>query len=465
MSHEAPDLLRKKLRILLIVSLFPPDQHVASLRWARLGRVLSERGYEFDVVTGDNAQLGVPQDTVPVFQPNSVTRIKYPLNPITVVVMLKKRLGTGRQPASALRGVGFVSPPAPRASNRFRKQLSRLRKFLLALSVFPSFSAKWGKRAAVVGAALVKKRKIDVVIASHPYMGCLRAGCAIAKRTGVPWIADLRDPWANDHQSLFLRRPLLHRLLRRMERRMLATAAAVVTINRQLGQLLCVESDRVTIIPNSFDPVEAPTRRSSDSPPGEMINIAYTGTLLESLQYRVMIDSLAQCGAEGVSLPLKIHYYGASAALLFSAAREAGLSLDHFHDHGFVSHQETLRVLTEADLLLLFGWRGQSGECVVTGKVLDYLCSGTPIVAVGATPETAMAAMIEETGGGSALSTVEETTRFLKELSADRDTVLAGLRSMRREDAVQRYWTTHTASQFEMLIDSVLRLQEGAAPE
>lgn len=465
MTEESPGLLGKKRRILLIVSLFPPDQHVASLRWARLGRVLSERGYEFDIVAGDNARLGVAQSDVSVFECNSLIRVKYPLNPTTLVVMLKKRLGTLQPPAAALRSVDFISPPGSRASNGLRKKLRRLRKFLLTLSVFPSFSAGWGRRAKTAGAALIKKRDIDLVIASHPYVGCLYAGRAIAEEAAIPWIADLRDPWANDHQSLFLRTPILHRVLQRMERRILASAAAVVTINRQLGKLLCVEGGRVTIIPNSFDPAEAPSPKTPGSRLSNIVNIVYTGTLLEKLQYQILIDAFVQNIAEGVTLPVRIHYYGASSALLFSAARRSGLSLDYFEDHGLVSHQDVLKVMSEADLLVLFGWRGQSGECVVTGKIFDYLCSKTPIIAVGAASGTAMSDVFQETGGGKALSSVEDTIRFLKELTADPEAVLAEVRSTRNEEAIQRYWTTYTASQFEMLIEFVLRQKKHSIPE
>ena len=65
----------------------------------------------------------------------------------------------------------------------------------------------------------------------------------------------------------------------------------------------------------------------------------------------------------------------------------------------YVPHDEAVRHMRRAAMLLLSIPRVPDAEGIVTGKVFEYVASGRPVLGVGPLPGDA-AALLEETGAG-----------------------------------------------------------------
>lgn len=319
---------------------------------------------------------------------------------------------------------------------------------------FPHDSWAWGNRVADYGQGIVSSANIQVIIATHPFLGTLRGASLLAERSGLPWIADMRDPLHNDPQ---LRCDWIRKRLLPLEQAILQKAASVVTINRCLAGMLATSKD-VQIIPNCYDdPLTRTHSVKSDLSNSAPLEIAYTGAIFDNHRYRELFDSLlAMPHRRGTEALLRFSYYGRSydrLAPYVDRLKAKGIELTNC---GFVSAQECLQAQARSDLLLVFGWRGIGCQCVMTGKVFDYLAAGQPIIAV-TERSTALAELIDRTGAGIVLDSGEETQRFFSNLRQSKVSELHRLEQGRKPHVIREYSATETAHKYEELLRSVVK--------
>ncbi|MEK6650750.1 MAG: glycosyl transferase family 1, partial [Bacteroidota bacterium] len=70
---------------------------------------------------------------------------------------------------------------------------------------------------------------------------------------------------------------------------------------------------------------------------------------------------------------------------------------------GYVPHQESVRQLLLADMLLLVVDESKDSRAIVPGKVFEYLGARRPILAL-TDPEGAAAAIVRDTGSGTVVA-------------------------------------------------------------
>jgi hypothetical protein len=235
------------------------------------------------------------------------------------------------------------------------------------------------------------------------------AATAVAARLGIPWIADLQDPWALDEVRVHITR--IHTAQDRWRmRRGLRSAAAMVmntgeaarAVARELPELA---GQRVHTIPNGFD-----SREWSGPPPERSdgaLRIVHTGTLHTAIglahrrsakAHRVLGGRLAKVDmltrshvflvealdgliADRPELAGRIELH--LAGLLSDADLEAVAGRAYVRPRGFLSHADTVELIRSADLLFLpmhdlpLGTPARIVPC----KTYEYLASERPVLA------------------------------------------------------------------------------------
>jgi glycosyltransferase involved in cell wall biosynthesis len=233
MSAAAP-------RRLLVVS-HRPLEAGGTTRWRHLARALPEHGWEVRAVTA----------------PGGLTTDQTSTDPRVARLSELRARVMGR--------VGALARPAFRHLLGFQPE------------AFPP-NALWsltGRRA--VRAALAEVRPHAVVATSPPPAALFAAAGSVP--AGLPWIADLRDPWAGS--------PFYDaggQVLTRIERRALARAAAVVAVTPpMLAELRARHpdlADRMRLLPNGYDPILLTDRpAAAPSFAGRRVTLIHPGTL------------------------------------------------------------------------------------------------------------------------------------------------------------------------------------------
>ena len=65
--------------------------------------------------------------------------------------------------------------------------------------LIPDDRILWALRAALAARALIREHAIRVIYTTSPPHSTQIAGLILKRMTGLPWVADFRDPWTRDY--------------------------------------------------------------------------------------------------------------------------------------------------------------------------------------------------------------------------------------------------------------------------
>jgi len=120
----------------------------------------------------------------------------------------------------------------------------------------PDAHALWGIRAFRAGRAIARQQPVDAVVSSSLPGTAAIVGAALAKRIGVPHVADFRDPWSFNPYYVWPSR-LHQRFDALLERRVLRNASAIVCVSADMADALAARNPRVAsrihVVPNGVE--------------------------------------------------------------------------------------------------------------------------------------------------------------------------------------------------------------------
>jgi glycosyltransferase involved in cell wall biosynthesis len=135
--------------------------------------------------------------------------------------------------------------------------LERVRLARLATTFrVPDAHALWGVRAFRAGLAIARQRPVAAVVSSSLPGSAALVGASLAKRLGVPHVADFRDPWSFNPYYVWPSR-LHQRLDALLERRVLRDAAAIVCVSSDMADALAARNpdaaSKIHVVPNGVE--------------------------------------------------------------------------------------------------------------------------------------------------------------------------------------------------------------------
>jgi hypothetical protein len=126
---------------------------------------------------------------------------------------------------------------ASKKSYRYVRPFLRfLYKYYLELVQYPDAEKGWKSFAVKAGNELLQSEDIDVMISSSSPVTCHIIAKELKSRHNIPWVADLRDLWTQNHDYPY---SSLRKLLEtRLERKTLSAADALVTVSQPWAKKL-----------------------------------------------------------------------------------------------------------------------------------------------------------------------------------------------------------------------------------
>jgi glycosyltransferase involved in cell wall biosynthesis len=365
------------VRILAIVYCFPPLLVPAALCYLKLVLGLRARGAEVEVLAIDPRSFLAPGAGLE--DPAIMRVIPDDLVQLTV-----------------------WSPEANRVVRVFKRLL---RTTPLGMRFFEPKKREW------VAPALRRLNRVDlgrydiVLTCSQPHTNHL-VGLRLKERERIPWIAYFSDPWSRNPYARFANQRVAdyHRSL---ETKVLATADRVLFTSDEMLRLAAEDhaaelKGKAGVLPHSFVPQwYGPARESSQSSgrPGPM-RVLHTGHFYGPRSPAPLLRALSRLQQRRDLVGrLEIDSYGSFP----DRDREdlARNGLDRVvRVHPVIPYLDSLELMRQHDLLLLVDAKlTQTAESVfLPSKLVDYLGSGTPVMAVTPVPGTT-ARVVAETGG------------------------------------------------------------------
>jgi glycosyltransferase involved in cell wall biosynthesis len=381
------------MRLLLVSFAFPPFNSIGGLRVGKTAKYLLHRGHDVRVLTA--ADQPFPKTLALEVPAENVVYSRY--------------LNVRKPIEGALAERGDTT-----ASHRKAEREAPLRKlfgFLIRTFIyFPDANIGWVPYALKDISPLLKSWRPDLILASSPPPSGLLVARRLARKLNVPWVADLRDLWT-DHQ--YYMQPRGRKLVeQKLEHRVLSSASALVTVSEPLAETLRRKYRKPTaVVLNGFDPCDYPAQ-SRERISDERLSIVYTGVIYAGRQDpSPLFEALKLMGdkAKGV----KVVFYGLYLAVAAELVEQYGIG--HLVEvKPPVAYQESLRLQSEADLLLLLLWTDTRERGVYTGKLFEYLGARRPILALGE-KENVAAELILKRGAGVVLAGPAEIAAQLLE--------------------------------------------------
>lgn len=363
----------------------------------KLARYLPDSGWQPYVLTGTPA-WGRPIDDALLDQVAGipVKRLRSRNVSSTVARLLgplKSRSAGGPATAATVRPGPALEGPSSgvRARQPFSTRVVRRLMF--------DSASLWAAGVPAAAARLHRDIGFDAVLASGPPHSALVAGARTARRLGLPFLADVRDPWAGSPAYRWPESVRKDARSLRLQAEVMGAADQVITVSdpiasesREAGAV------SVSTIANGFDPADLPLWEPQAGP----LRIAFMGRFYDTTDPTPFLDGVAEAVSRGgIAADLHIDIIGPPSALAQQAIAARGLE-SHVTDHGFRAHADALSIVATADLGLVVLTDRPGAEAIYTGKLFEYLGIGLPIVLVGPVHGVA-AELLRESGAGVAL--------------------------------------------------------------
>jgi glycosyltransferase involved in cell wall biosynthesis len=263
----------------------------------------------------------------------------------------------------------------------------------------------WYRPGVKAGLKAIKNDPdIKLVISSGPPHTVHLIASTIVKKTGLPFVADFRDPWIFiDYYSEIKRSFLTVALDKYLEGKVLRRADAITVIGPSCRDQIVkhhkdINTQKTHIIYNGFDPDLYSDQKSA--PPKDLFILTYIGNLPFNRYTPSFYQAIADLKYEYKIEPKKfqVHFYGNVDAAVRKEI--CGFNIDDFlYFHEFVPHQRAIKAILQSHLLLLIINDTPTKKGIVPGKMFEYLATGRYILGIGPTEGDAVD-VFNETGCG-----------------------------------------------------------------
>lgn len=376
--------------VLIIAYHFPPGGGPGVQRVLKHVTYLREAGWRPIVLTVENGDFPARDESLLAKIPSDVPVHRVPIKePYT---LYRKIMGA--------KGAA-IDVNVNKTSAQRRGWKSRLAEFVRATFFIPDARVAWLLTAVKVGVRLCKEYHVDAIYSSSPPYTCALIGRAIKRRTGLPWVAGLRDPWTN-----FLTTPerwfLPAAIDRGLEHSVLREADAVECawqgiIDDAMGKYPGLDRSKFHHVPNGFDSADFP-----DVPyqRNDVFTITYTGSMYGHRNPKRFLEALEELHRQGILEPQDVRLrfvgrFGDDVKDMLAASRFA-VSVENIP---YVPHAESVAYLMRSDVLLLIVDETKESAEIVPGKVYEYLGVGRPILALAPHGSAIERLMVETQAG------------------------------------------------------------------
>jgi len=292
---------------------------------------------------------------------------------------------------------------------------------------YPAFLARpdrwmsWRFAGVAAGMRLIRHYGAQVIWSTYPIATAHVIGRVLHQRSGLPWIADFRDPMA---QEGYPPNPRLWRSFKAIEEKAVRNARFSVFTTpgaaRDYKQRYPDAADRINVIENGFDEESfagLPGTDAERSPllPGAL-TLLHSGLVYPSERDPTMLFAALKRLSESGRIrqgKFKLRFRAAGhEELLANLARENNLR-DFVEILPPIAYRPALEEMTRADGLLVL----QAANCneQIPAKLYEYLRSGRPILALtdsrGDTAATIRQAGLDTI---ASLDSIEEIQRLVE---------------------------------------------------
>ncbi len=351
-------------------------------------KYLRDFGWEPVVYTAQDAAYPITDATLAADVPDGIEVIR---GPIWEPYELYKRF-TGKGGQKEVYS-GFLS------EDKKPSLTERLSVWIRGNFFIPDARRFWIKPSIRLLREWLTQHHVDAIMSSGPPHSVHLIAQGVKQATGLPWLADFRDPWTNiDFYHQLMLTNWADRRHHRLEGEVLRQADRVVTVSwvwaKEMDHLGATDT---RVITNGYDHDDF----AEEAPPlEEKFVCSHIGYLNRDRNHGLLWEAFGELSRElpGFREQLRLRFVGKTDFIAFQQLEAQGL-MDCVERIPYVPHREVLRYTRSSQLLLLLVNHVPNVMGHIPGKTYEYIGSDRPILAIG--PEEAdFARVLRETDTG-----------------------------------------------------------------
>lgn len=377
--------------MLIVTYYWPPGSNPGVLRMLKTCKYLPEFGWQPVILTVKDGSYPSVDETLEGKVDSSVKVFKtQSWEPFRLFNFL-----TGKKGNTGTVGMANIKDS--------KGLISRLSLWVRANIFIPDARLGWVPFAYKRAKKLIEEEGIDVVFTTGPPQSTHLVGLKLKKKLGIPWVMDLRDPWTGIYYNKFLPRTRLARNKDKdLEVEAVSAADYITTVSKGLKNEFWSVNKNIELIYNGFDEDDF-----DFEPVGKLKNkfrVCFFGNLLPNQD----IDGLWK----GIKTALEAKKeLAVNFELIFvgNVHEEILVKLQKLmpgttiEKRPYMPHSEAVKMMSSVDVLLFIIPDAEDNELILTGKLFEYLASGSEILAVGPVNGNA-AEVLDKTGRGRMLA-------------------------------------------------------------
>jgi len=251
----------------------------------------------------------------------------------------------------------------------------------------PDRWASWQLSAIPTAMRLARQVPIDAIWSTYPIATAHRIGAAVSRRSRLPWVADFRDPMAQDG---YPPEPRRWRSFKRIEEVAAHRAERLVFVSQSALELYRrrypeTPAHRFALLENGYDEASFSGLPDSGSPTGPAPLLLHSGIVYpDERDPRALFQALGRLKAAGAirSGDFRLRFRApVHEDLLEELARKHSIS-DFIEICPAVSYREALSEMLRADALVIM--QGANCNEQTPAKMYEYLRARRPILPLAA---------------------------------------------------------------------------------
>ncbi len=280
-------------------------------------------------------------------------------------------------------------PPHVRVIRAFALDTQR---HLAIFGRYPSILAEpdrwqsWILGGVLAGRRIVKSWKPDVLMSTYPIASAHVIGAMLQRMSGLPWVADLRDPMLQDEYPAA---PRLRSAYAKIEKKIFDRASLVTVTTEGTADIYrrrfpSFPKEALAVIPNGFDEdsfSHLDSHLVTSSPAPRPIRLLHSGLLYPKernpTEFFTAVSELRK-ERRLTADQVEFNFRGSGNEQEYNATLARLEVADLVHLLPSVPYSQALTEMQQADACMLF----QASNCnqQIPAKIYEYLYSGKPIL-------------------------------------------------------------------------------------
>lgn len=368
----------------MLLSYFVPDPSSGTFRSLALANHLVQNGWVVDVVTVSESDI--PRQEPELYEELGplVRIIRCPK--VDAVGWVRNRLSRFRPGPSPSKNNPNSAGESKKAQSDYFQLSSRAMRWTWPLYL-PDKSLQWALSVAIQSPVRKLARSADVLYSSSPQHSVHIAAALLKKTTGSPWVADFRDPWADNPLRVLPPNPLAPVYDRVLEKLVVGAADWIVCNTPPMEAAYKERFDGrvpgISTVLNGFDASIFSEDGCLQEIHGDKLTVVHVGSLYGQRDITPLLEALAGLKREqpAIANDFSFHFVGPNTES-YRASIDS-LDLNNIVTlSGPVPLDEALAWDRRAHVCLCLGLTGTENQSQIPAKLYQFIALGKPVLSL-----------------------------------------------------------------------------------